>query len=218
MNADRIAGAYRWIEYAAFGHALEHRRFAFLPRVRDARRVLIAGEGDGRFAARLAAQNPQVQVDVLEASTEMIRLARQRLPTGVQVRFHQQNALDPAPPGPYDLVVTHFFLDCLSDDDTRRFIAGVKQHLLPGARWLVSEFQQVSSFPAAVHSWLWLRTMYGFFRVFTGLHTAKLPDYAGALHGAGFELETREDVRWGLITSQLWRLAPSRGRESEAGT
>ncbi len=206
MNADRIAALYRWIEYCAFGKALERRRFAFLPLVRKARNVLIAGEGDGRFVARLVEQNPDVRVDVLESSEEMIRLARQRLPADAHVTFHHGDAMQTPPGGPYDLVVTHFFLDCLSDEETVRFIAGVKQHLSFSAVWLVSDFQQVSFWPASWHSWLWLRVMYGFFRVFTGLRTAKLPQIDRALRGAGFELVAKEEARLGLIVSQLWRL------------
>ena len=52
MNADRIARSYRWLEYAAFGVALERARFDFLRCAAEARRVLILGEGDGRFLAR----------------------------------------------------------------------------------------------------------------------------------------------------------------------
>jgi hypothetical protein len=206
MNADHIAAAYRWIEYCAFGKALERRRFAFLPLIRDARNVLIAGEGDGRFVARLVEQNPGVRVDVLESSAEMIRLARQRLPPDAHVTFHHGDARQAPPGGPYDLVVTHFFLDCLSDDETARFIQGVKQHLSFSALWLVSDFQQVSFWPASWHSWLWLCVMYAFFRLSTGLRTAKLPQIDRALHGAGFELVAKEEARLGLIVSQLWRL------------
>lgn len=206
MNADRIAAAYRWIEYAALGRALERRRFAFLPRVKDAQRVLIAGEGDGRFLARLTVQNPDVRVDVLESSAEMIRLAKSRLPAGANVTFHRKNALESPPDGPFDLVVTHFFLDCLTDKETVAFIEGVKQQLSFSARWLLSDFQQVSFFPASIHSWVWLRVMYLFFRISTGLRTARLPKYERALLAAGFALEVRQEARWGLMTSQLWRL------------
>jgi hypothetical protein len=38
MDADPIADLYRFIEYAAFGRALERRRFAMLPLGKDARR------------------------------------------------------------------------------------------------------------------------------------------------------------------------------------
>jgi spermidine synthase len=54
MNADRIAVAATggW-STQLFGLALEHARFDFLSHAAEARRVLILGEGDGRFLARL---------------------------------------------------------------------------------------------------------------------------------------------------------------------
>ncbi|MGC4051761.1 MAG: class I SAM-dependent methyltransferase [Paludibaculum sp.] len=110
MNADRIAAFYRLIEYCAFGKALERRRFAFLPRVRNARNVLIAGEGDGRFVAKLVEQNPAATIVVLESSAEMIRLARELASCRrTELSFHQGNALRLPPGGPYDLVVTRVF-------------------------------------------------------------------------------------------------------------
>ena len=62
MNADPIASSYRWLEYAAFGLALENARFDFLSHAAAARRVLILGEGDGRFLARLLRCNRQARV------------------------------------------------------------------------------------------------------------------------------------------------------------
>src|SRR6202035_2815494 len=37
MKIGRLAGWYRWIEYLAFGRALERRRFAFLSRLASAK-------------------------------------------------------------------------------------------------------------------------------------------------------------------------------------
>ena len=55
VNCDPLARWYRWLEYAAMGRALERRRFEFLPGMAQARRVLILGEGDGRFLTRVIA-------------------------------------------------------------------------------------------------------------------------------------------------------------------
>ncbi len=208
MNADPIAACYRWIEYAAFGKALERRRFAFLSRAACARRVLILGEGDGRFLARLAAINDTARVDVVEASAAMIELARGRLPQPAarRVRFHHQDALRaPLPGDSYDLIVTHFFLDCFAADDAARMIATLAAALQPGGGWIVSEFQKPSGRLARLHARLWLFLMYTFFRLATGLAARELPPYAALLSRAGLVLEDQRQARWGLMVSQIWR-------------
>jgi ubiquinone/menaquinone biosynthesis C-methylase UbiE len=208
MNADRIAGSYRWLEYAAFGMALEHARFDFLSHAVQARRVLILGEGDGRFLARLLSDNRHAHVAVVESSARMIQLARQRVPSGEQsrVEFHHLDAsAGMLPSGPFDLAVTHFFLDSLNCRDAEDVVTQVNALLCPGAYWLLSEFQEPAGGLRRLHARVWLRTMYSFFFVTTGLRASRLPPYRDVLVRRGWaEIEHRER-RFGLIRSQVWR-------------
>jgi SAM-dependent methyltransferase len=208
MNADRIAGSYRWLEYLAFGRALEHARFCFLTHAAAARRVLILGEGDGRFLARLLGSNRRASVAVVETSARMIDLARQRVPLGERsrVEFHQIDAVaDALPEGPFDLAVTHFFLDILGCRDAEAVILKVNAALAPGADWLVSEFQEPASGVRRLHARLWLRAMYGFFSATTGLRVSKLPPYRDLLTRSGLGEIDYCERRLGLIRSQVWR-------------
>ena len=208
MNADPLAASYRWLEYAAFGRALERCRFEFLQRAVAARRILILGEGDGRFLARLVECNSNAQIVVVDSSARMLDLARRRLPAGAHARveFQHLDALaSPLPGGPFDLAVTHFFLDCFDGAAVAAIVAKVNALLHPGALWLVGEFQAPARGWRRLHAQLWLSTMYQFFGITTGLRTSRLPDYRGVLAVSGFaELERRER-RSGLIVSQLWR-------------
>ena len=208
MNADRIASTYRWLEYAAFGLALEQARFDFISRAAGARRVLILGEGDGRFLARLLGCNRYANVAVVESSARMIQLARERVPPAElsRVEFHHVDAVSQAlPPGPFDLAVTHFFLDTLNCRDAGAVISRVNMLLSPGAGWLVSEFQEPLNGARRLHARLWLRVMYSFFSFTTGLKVSELPPYRDVLVRSGLaEIEHRER-RLGLIRSQLWR-------------
>lgn len=208
MNADALASSYRWLEYAAFGFALENARFDFLSHAAEARRVLILGEGDGRFLAGLLECNRHASVVVIESSARMIQLARGRIPAEEQwrVEFHAIDAISgPLPDGPFDLAVSHFFLDCFNSHDAGTVIVKVSARLCPGAFWLVSEFQEPSSGLRRLHARLWLATMYRFFAITTGLRASKLPPYRDILSRHGFaEIEHRER-RFGLIRSQLWR-------------
>jgi ubiquinone/menaquinone biosynthesis C-methylase UbiE len=208
MNANRIASSYRWLEYGAFGRALEHARFDFLSHAAQADRVLILGEGDGRFLAQLLRCNRHAAIVVIEKSARMIDLARRRVPTSERsrVEFRHMDALAGClPEGPFDLAVTHFFLDIFHCRDAAALIVKVSAVLAPGASWLVSEFQEPSGDFRLWHARLWLRTMYGFFSATTGLGVSKLPPYRDLLKGSGFtEIDYRER-RFGLIRSQVWR-------------
>jgi SAM-dependent methyltransferase len=92
MNADRLARYYRWIEYAAFGSALERSRAAFVHRLAGTRRVLVLGEGDGRALKQMLAAAPGTRFDVIEASAEMIAFARDHIGVSDRVSFYCQDA------------------------------------------------------------------------------------------------------------------------------
>jgi ubiquinone/menaquinone biosynthesis C-methylase UbiE len=208
MNADGIASSYRWLEYAAFGLALENARCDFLSHAAAARRVLILGEGDGRFLAQFLRRNRQANVAVIESSGRMIQLARSRVPASEEsrVEFHQMDAVAlPLPDGPFDLVVCHFFLDILNCRDAETVICRVSAMLSPEAEWLLSEFEEPRGVVRRLHARLWLRSMYAFFSMTTGLDVSKLPPYRRMLEQSGLtEIEYRER-RFGLIRSQVWR-------------
>lgn len=207
MNADPLARAYRWFEYAAFAGALERCRFFFLPRMRQSHRVLILGEGDGRFLARLLARNAHTTVDVVDRSAGMIGQARRRVrPADTnRVRFLQGDALTCLfPQKPYDMVVTHFFLDCLSAAEVERLCGKIREVLAEDGAWIVSEFQIPQKGWSRWHARLWVRTMYWFFAWTTGLAVRTLPPYSRILQSNGFALTGSRHWRFGLIASECY--------------
>lgn len=213
MNCDPLARWYRWLEYAGFGRALERRRTAFLDTMTTARRVLMLGDGDGRFLAAFARVNTHAEVDCVDNSPQMLVLARRRIGgDATRVRFHLADAAGWHPPAVgYDLIVTHFFLDCFADGELRPLIARLSVLTAPGARWVVSEFRQPTNGLAAWHARMWVAGLYAFFRIMTGLRVRRLPDHAAALAAGGFRLDHEETARFGLLTSQLWRREEATG-------
>ena len=77
MNFDRIAPWYRSLEWIVFGDKLQRCRIASLAEIGAPRRVLIVGEGDGRFLAEFLRVHPDAEVDCLDASVRQWR-ARKR--------------------------------------------------------------------------------------------------------------------------------------------
>ena len=117
---------------------------------------------------------------------------------------HHADALAFTPPQPCDLVVTHFFLDCLTTPEVHQLTRRLRPHLSPGALWLLSEFR-IPPGPLHLPAAIAVRLLYLVFRLLTGLRTTRLPDHASALQAAGLLLVHRRLSLFGLLTSELWR-------------
>jgi SAM-dependent methyltransferase len=207
MNCDWIAPYYRWFEYLGFGRELERRRCSLLPEVHAARRVLVLGDGDGRFLARLTREIPDASIDSIEASARMQALARGR--TEPYVHHRQGDARTvPLDRGRYDLIATHFFLDCFDANELPEVIERVASAAAPRAQWLISEFRQAPQGWRALWTRTWIASLYLFFRAATGLRTRALVDHHPLLAQGGFRLVRQETSRFGLLASELWQRTP----------
>jgi ubiquinone/menaquinone biosynthesis C-methylase UbiE len=206
MNCDRIAPFYQFLEKLTFGARLQQHRIAFLKAAAGKQRVLIVGDGDGRFTQALAKAYPDVAIDCVEVSAGMLAQTRKRLPANPQVRLIQADARCCEFRGNYyQAVFTHFFLDCFATDAASLIVRRVSQALTREAVWVVSDFRQAHSGWRKFFTLAWLNTMYLFFRHATGLETRRLPEYGSALQSAGFHLSQERVSMAGLIASEWWQ-------------
>jgi len=216
---DRIARVYRWGEYLSFGKALERCRFSFLDEVSTASKILTLGEGDGRFLAELLKENSQATAAAVDVSAVMLSLLQSRVKAaGAETRLRTQctDVREFAPgDGGYDLVVTHFFLDCLTESEIAQLMNRLRPHLAPNCRWLVSDFAIPAKgvrrlFGAAVVSALYL----GFW-LLTNLQIRKLPELSAVWRASGFESKRRQEFLGGLIYSEIRELQPPAAAETQ---
>jgi len=205
---DRIARAYRWLEYFSFGRMLERCRYYRLGQIAGRRQALVIGDGDGRFAAELMRREQRIEVEAVDASPGMLRLLEQRaaaVGAGNRLTMRCEDARGFSPSGDYDLVATHFFLDCLSTTEIVALAERIRPRLAGQAIWVVSDFgipRGVASLPArAIVSFLYL-----VFGILTGLERRKLPRHGDALQEAGFSLAERKTWLGGLLFSEVWRV------------
>ncbi|MDP9039568.1 MAG: class I SAM-dependent methyltransferase, partial [Acidobacteriota bacterium] len=166
---------------------------------------------------------PQVAAHAVDLSPAMLRLLTQRAhaahPTAA-ARLSTQAAnaltlaLPPAlpPAETYDLIATHFFLDCFTQSDLDHLCARVAPHLAPGAAWVLSDFRIPPRGPLRLLARVLVRALYLAFRVLTGLRTSRLPDHASALARIGLTRTAVHHSLGGLLTSELWR-SPSGPRQ-----
>jgi ubiquinone/menaquinone biosynthesis C-methylase UbiE len=206
MNCNRIAPFYRFFEWGVFCGRLQEYRLAYLPAAKGKRHALILGDGDGRFTQVLTAHYPNLAIDSIELSAGMIAEAQKRVHAREHVRIMQGDALQfPFPAATYDVVFTHFFLDCFTNRKVSELIHRLSGVLTPECAWVVSDFREASDGWRKLYTGIWLRTMYWFFKCATGLETQSLPRYSRALEAAGF-FKLREQVsKDGLLASELWQ-------------
>ena len=210
MNCDRLAPYYETLERLAFGSYLEQMRFAFLGEVDQAERAILCGDGDGRFLAALLRANSRVRVDFVDLSGRMIEIAERRVvkmgPSfRERVRFFARDVREFQPQAAgYDLIGTHFFLDCFSQAESAEVVARVASWGAPGAQWMVSEFREAETPLGRVWTRAVIRGLYAAFRVSTGLRVTRLPNYAAALAQQGYSLRAEKNKLAGLLQSSLW--------------
>ena len=202
---DRIARAYRWLEYATLGPLLARTRNCHLSLLQDRSHALILGDGDGRFTAQLLISCQTLKVEAVDLSLRMLSLQLHRCRAHEdRLAIYCRDARTHLPHDTPDLVVTHFFLDCLSQAEVNALVARLAPLLAPDALWLVSDFR-IPSGPLGWLARVYMRGLYLAFRILTGLRTTHLPDHATALEHPGFVRIAERRRLGGLLTSQVWR-------------
>jgi len=178
---------------------------AFVRQLGPVRRVLVVGEGDGRFLAEFVKSQPEAEIDCLEASAQMIALARKGI-ASESIHFRcvtlQEAEL---PEGLYDLVVTHFFLDCFAGETLPEMVARLARAAAPQAQWLIAEFHEPKTGWLRLPSRWLIDVMYFFFRLCAGIEGRRLIDYRPLLRANGFKLSDSIGSPNEMIRSELWR-------------
>ena len=209
MSFDRLAPHYRWMESVLAGGKLQRCRLAWLDEVRDCRRVLIVGVGPGRFlecALREMRGSEFVCVDASGAMLERARAAAQRTGESARVCFIHASLPEWESEEPdFDLIVTHFFLDCFPEPALSQVIARLAAAAKPDAYWLLADFQIPARGAARLRARVVLALAYAFFRITTRLPAKRLVAPDDALARNGFRLQHRRTADWGLLHSDVWR-------------
>ena len=205
----RLARSYRWIEYLSFGFYLKQCRELRINEMLRCNRALVYGDGDGRFLAKLTRRAPRMQITAVDASSQMLRQAGFRLPADAQVHLFHADALaflsDEVAEHPFDLVISHFFLDCFDEDQLTSLMNRVAAATSAGTIWVVSDFA-IPKHPAVrVFGIAIIRSLYFAFGLLTGLKTRRLPDHARVMRDAGWVLDDERRLLFGLLISQRWR-------------
>jgi hypothetical protein len=205
-NFDHIARLYRWLEYLTLGPTLQRCRTHFIPALLQQHHALLFGDGDGRFLADLLHTNATLQAEAVDSSAAMLELlSRNCEASAPRLQTHQADARAFTPSGRYDLIVTNFFLDCLSQQELDAFVLRIASSLSPKGLWLVSDFR-IPGGALRLPAQIFVRSLYFAFRILTSLRTTRLPNHHAPLNAAGLMLNTRHTSLCGILITELWQL------------
>jgi len=209
VTFDGVAPHYAWLEPVLAANLLQQCRLAFLGEVRDARRVLLLGEGPGRFLVPVLRETPGAHVTVVDSSRRMVDLARHRLrrhglATARVTFLHQDACTWAGADTAFDLVASHFFLDCFRPDQLATLVPRVAAVTRPGGRWLLADFREPRRGWRRARARGVLALAYLFFGLITGLPARRLTDPDPYLQAAGFSLRHRVIRNFGLLHSDVW--------------
>ena len=200
MGYDQFAPFYKTVETLVYGKALQQARCAGLSAA-SPESVLVVGDGNGRFLEQAIRAWPDAHFVSVDASEGMLREAKRRV-TAPQVKFIHADifdALHGIEGQTFDVIVTHFFMDCFREDTLERLIPKLLGHLSIAGTWCISDFTNQKFYHRAM---LWV--MYRFFHTFTETPAQRLPDYRKILVENGLVPENLGSWRLGFIIAELW--------------
>jgi ubiquinone/menaquinone biosynthesis C-methylase UbiE len=140
----------------------------------------------------------------------MLRLARERVDRELPGRaksvqfLHQDITSWLAPERHYDLLVTHFVLDCFPEARLTSIIRKLARAATDDADWLLADFCVPPNGMARLRARAWLAAMYLFFRVTARIPARELVDPTSRLHAGGFKLARQQLFRNGMLKSERW--------------
>jgi len=210
---DHLANIYQLLERLVFANTLHNARIAHIKQLKDAKKILILGEGDGRFLKQLLELNPECHVDCLDSSKAMLLRTKKRLEENnlstTSINFVHADALEHQyATNHYDAIVTLFFLDNFNSNQLEELIPKIINSLKQNGKWLVADFQQPQKgfmkYIGACLLWI----MYRFFRWQTDIPAKTLANPKAFL-AKELSLEATDYFLASLLYSEVWSLDAS---------
>jgi hypothetical protein len=205
---DLVAPLYPLLEHCVFGSRLERARQAFFDAIVRADRILLVGEGNGRFLTLLLANKGSGSVKVVEKSTVMVRLAKDRIRRLREIRcdleFIETDVREYNPADKFDCVVTHFFLDVFNPLAQRSVIKRIAELTTPTGTWINVDFLPARTLRGRILMW----SQYTFFCLASRIEARLCFDESTAAAAAGWTVVETISYLGGLVAAKRWQKEP----------
>ena len=186
-----------------FGLRLNEARQAFFEEVLGADRVLLVGEGNGRFLKSLFRRKRVGSVKVVEKSNAMIRLMKNRVgrPTKVGLEFIEADFLRCRLEKEFDCVVTHFFLDLFNPPAQLAVINKLGEITTGNGTWINVDFTSPRTLAGRVLMWL----QYTFFRIVCRIEARRCFDVSTMAVQNGWVVAASRKFLGGFVVARRYK-------------
>jgi ubiquinone/menaquinone biosynthesis C-methylase UbiE len=195
-----IARNYDKLVNVFFGKTLHQAQMNFVSEIGAADKVLILGGGSGKFLKDLLAIRPSIAITYIEASSEMIMLAKGQIKEeNPKVKFIH-GTQDHIPLEQFDAVITNFFLDLFREDEMRTLVDTISKKLNANGKWFVADFENTQKFSHRFLLWF----MYLFFRSTGSIETRHLPEWRLFFKDEGLKLKAEKFFNDGFVSASVF--------------
>jgi ubiquinone/menaquinone biosynthesis C-methylase UbiE len=195
---DRLAAIYDGLAKMVYGKSIRRVQTHFLSQWPKGSRVLIIGGGTGWFLEEVLRQTNPELVCYVDVSAKMLKKSRERIEnlnggsSTCHIDYCNGTIHELENQEPFDIIVTHFYLDMFNGEDLEREIETLKGMLRPGGLWSLTDFAYVKKGWMQPVSRFLVGTMFLFFRVAAGIGSRRLEDFPALLEASG--LQRRDEV------------------------
>ena len=204
MSFDLIASFYPLLEQIVFGSTLSRARRFFAWRVTEGNKILLIGEGNGRFLFEIVKQTSSGSFTVIDSSTRMLAAAERRIATVdrcPRIELIHTDILEwRSSAAHYDRIVTHFFLDLFTPDGLCQVVEKISRLAAEDALWINVDF---SSENHNLRQRLLMWAQYRFFRISAGIEVSRPFDPLPYIRQAGWQILEEQSLESGWIYPHL---------------
>lgn len=208
MNKDQfdyIARFYDFLAAIVFGKAIQDIQLQHIDKIKKGSRILIIGGGSGKILQKIDQLNRAREIVYIEKSAKMIQLAkRHKINTPIH---YIQNSFESAKNyGQFDVIITNFFIDILTEKQFQQFIPFVYSLLNRDGKWIVTDFRIHERFPLrSIHKLIHF-SMVSFFKITVNLQNTKLFNYHTLIHESRFfQAETKKYAYLHMMFSTIFK-------------
>lgn len=203
-NYDNAAWFYDRLTRLIYGKTLVRAQQYAISAVPAGANILIAGGGTGWILEELTALHPEgLTITYVDVSANMIALARKRNVGGNKVTFINDVVQHAPLDARYDVVLTPFLFDNLSEQSATEVFGSMHTRLKKDGLWLYVDFNVVAG--SAWWQKALLAMMYLFFKTLCGVEANRLPDMERHFRADHYKLEGEKLFLKKFIVSRIFR-------------